>query len=120
NDAYLNGMGPSKRLPTNNVDATRICDVIPDPTNATTDSEGLQDIDRFARFMRATKVPPRDTALANSPDGLAGASLFHNVGCDICHVSSITTAPAGTTVAAGAFTVPPSLGNKLIHPYSDF
>jgi CxxC motif-containing protein (DUF1111 family) len=119
-DAYLNEMGVSNRLPPNNVDVTRICDVIPDPNNATTDSEGLQDIDRFARFMRATKVPPRDTALANSPDGLAGASLFHNVGCDICHVSSITTAPPGTSVDAGAFIVPDSLGNKIIHPYSDF
>jgi len=94
--------------------------VIDDPNNATTDSEGLQDIDRFARFMRATKVPPRDAALANSSDGLAGASLFHTVGCDICHVSSITTAPTGTPVDAGAFIVPASLGNKIIHPYSDF
>jgi len=119
-DAYLNEMGVSNRLPPNNVDVTRICDVIPDPNNATTDSEGLQDIDRFARFMRATKVPPRDTALANSSDGLAGASLFHTVGCDICHVSSITTAPTGTPVDAGGFIVPDSLGNKIIHPYSDF
>jgi CxxC motif-containing protein (DUF1111 family) len=119
-DAYLNEMGVSNRLPPNNVDVVRICDVIPDPNNATTDSEGLQDIDRFARFMRATKVPPRDTALANSSDGQAGASLFHAIGCDICHVSSITTAPPGTAVDAGAFTVPDSLGNKIIHPYSDF
>jgi CxxC motif-containing protein (DUF1111 family) len=51
---------------------------------------------------------------------VAGASLFHRVGCGICHVSSITTAPKGTPVAAGAFVVPDALGNKLIHPYSDF
>jgi CxxC motif-containing protein (DUF1111 family) len=119
-DAYLNEMGVSNRLPPNNVDVTRICDVIPDPNNNTTDSQGLQDIDRFARFMRATKVPPRDTALAISSDGVAGASLFHSVGCDICHVSSITTAPTGTSVNAGAFIVPASLGNMLVHPYSDF
>ncbi len=119
-DAYLNEMGISNRLPPNNVDVTRLCDVIPDPNDNTPDSEGLNDIDHFARFMRATKVPPRDTALANSSDGVAGASLFHNVGCDICHVSSIATAPTGTAVAAGAFIVPDSLGNKVIHPYSDF
>jgi CxxC motif-containing protein (DUF1111 family) len=119
-DAYLNEMGVSNRLPPNNVDVTRICDVIPDPNNNTTDSQGLQDIDRFARFMRATKVPPRDTALANSSDGVAGASLFHSVGCDICHVSSITTVASGTAVDAGAFIVPASLGSKIIHPYSDF
>src|SRR5713226_3961417 len=99
-DAYLNEMGVSNRLPPNNVDVTRICDVVPDPNNNTTDSQGLQDIDRFARFMRATKAPPRDTALAASSDGVAGASLLHSVGCDICHVSSITTSPTGTTVDA--------------------
>jgi CxxC motif-containing protein (DUF1111 family) len=119
-DAYLNEMGISNRLPPNNVDVTRICDVVPDPNDNTPDAEGLNDIDHFARFMRATKVPPRDTALATSSDGVAGAKLFHSVGCDFCHVSSITTAPTGTTVAAGGFIVPDSLGNKIIHPYSDF
>ena len=119
-DAYLNEMGVSNRLPPNNVDVTRICDVIPDPNNATPDAEGLEDIDRFARFMRATKTPPRDVALASSSDGIAGASLFHSVGCNICHVSAVTTAPTGTAVAGGAFIVPDSLGNKIIHPFSDF
>jgi len=119
-DAYLNEMGISNRLPPNNVDVTRLCDVIPDPNDNTPDSEGFTDIDHFARFMRATKVPPRDSALATSSDGVAGASLFHSVGCDFCHVPSITTAPTGTAVAAGTFIVPASLGNKIIHPYSDF
>jgi len=119
-DAYLNEMGISNRLPPNNVDVTRICDVVPDPNDNTFDSEGLNDIDHFARFMRATKVAPRDTALATSSDGVAGANLFGSVGCATCHVSSIITAPAGTGVAAGAFIVPDQLGNKVIHPYSDF
>ena len=119
-DAYLNEMGISNRLPPNNVDVTRVCDVVADPNDNTPDSEGLTDMDHFARFMRATKVPPRDFALANSSDGVAGASLFHSVGCAFCHVSSITTAPAGTAVAAGTFIVPSQLSNKVIHPFSDF
>jgi len=119
-DAYLNEMGISNRLPPNNVDVTRVCDVVPDPNDNTFDSEGMNDIDHFARFMRATKVPPRDTALATSSDGVAGANLFHSVGCATCHVASITTAPVNTAVAAGAFIVPDQLGNKVIHPYSDF
>src|SRR5205814_4042056 len=45
---------------------------------------------------------------------------FNAVGCNICHVTSITTAPAGTVINGGAFTVPAALGNKIIHPYSDF
>src|SRR6202041_4170019 len=33
---------------------------------------------------------------------------------------NITTAPTGTVINGGAFTVPDALGNKIIHPYSDF
>jgi CxxC motif-containing protein (DUF1111 family) len=119
-DAYLNEMGVSNRLPPNNVDVTRVCDVIPDPNNDTPDENGMEDLDRFARFMRASKVPPRDATLARSPEAAAGARLFHSVGCDTCHVSTWITAPPGTAVDAGAFIVPPALGNKIIHPYSDF
>jgi CxxC motif-containing protein (DUF1111 family) len=35
-------------------------------------------------------------------------------------VTSITTAPTGTVLSGGTFTVPDALGNKTIHPYSDF
>ena len=46
--------------------------------------------------------------------------MFDTVGCSTCHVSSITTASAGTVINAGTFVVPEALGNKIIHPYSDF
>jgi CxxC motif-containing protein (DUF1111 family) len=55
-----------------------------------------------------------------TPDAQEGEQIFHSVGCDICHVSSMTTAPAGTAINGGAFKVPEALGNKVIHPYSDF
>jgi CxxC motif-containing protein (DUF1111 family) len=117
-DAYLNEMGITNRLsPT---DVTSLCDVVPDPEDHIVDDEGFNDIDHFARFMRGSKVPPRDSAMANSSDAVSGSHLFHQIGCDTCHVSSITTAPAGTPLAAGAFLVPAALGNKVIHPYSDF
>jgi CxxC motif-containing protein (DUF1111 family) len=32
----------------------------------------------------------------------------------------LTTAAPGTLINGGAFTVPNALGNKIIHPYSDF
>jgi CxxC motif-containing protein (DUF1111 family) len=51
---------------------------------------------------------------------VAGSNLFNSVGCAICHVTSITTSPAGTVINGGAFTVPAALGNKVIHPFSDF
>ena len=119
-DAYLNEMGITNRLAPNDKDVTSVCDVVPDPEDSHPDSEGLNDVDHFARFMRASKVPPRDLALANSSDGQIGASLFQTVGCATCHVPTLTTAPPNTPVAAGAFIVPPPLGNKIIHPFGDF
>ena len=38
-----------------------------------------------------------------------GSQLFGQVGCNICHVSSITTAPPGTVINGGAFPVPSAL-----------
>ena len=116
-DAYVNEQGVTSRLqPT---DTTTVCKTTTDPEDQP-GSDGLADIDHFARFMRATQVPPRDTALAATSDAQTGANLFNAIGCNICHVTSITTAPAGTVINGGAFTVPAALGNKVIHPYSDF
>jgi CxxC motif-containing protein (DUF1111 family) len=117
-DAYLNEMGITTPLQpnenTSNGSPTAAFDAVPDP-----DDDGT-DVETFARFMRATKAPPRDTALAATPDGQAGSKLFDQVGCNICHVRNITTSPAGTAINRGAFTVPDALGNKLIHPFGDF
>jgi len=116
-DAYLNEMGITNPLfPAENTsmgNSVAAFDTVPDP-------EDQDDFEAFAAFMRATKAPPRDTALANTPDAIAGGLLFNQIGCNICHVTSITTAPAYTSVNGGAFVVPPALGDKIIHPFSDF
>ena len=67
--------------------------------------------------MRATKVPPRGAITATVT---AGEQVFARIGCATCHVASITTAPADTSINGGAMIVPAALGNKVIHPYSDF
>jgi len=116
-DAYVNEQGITSRLqPT---ETTTLCDTVADPEDHN-DANGLADIDHFARFMRATEAPPRDTALAATSDAVTGGNLFNSIGCNICHVTSITTAPAGTVINGGAFTVPAALGSKIIHPFSDF
>ena len=131
--AYLNEQGITNRLATSETipagtgqGGRALCDDVPDNTpcadNATVicAEDPENDIDAFARFMRASKAPSRDAALAATADAQAGATLFHNVGCDICHIASLTTALPGTVINGGAFTVPAALGNKIIHPYSDF
>ena len=123
-DAYLNEMGITSRLnPTENTSVGRSVaafDDVPDPEDVPDPGEDEADIDLFTTFMRATKAPPRDTALAATAAAVAGSALFNQIGCNICHVRDITTAPAGTLINGGAFTVPAALGNKIIHPFSDF
>jgi CxxC motif-containing protein (DUF1111 family) len=116
-DAYLNEMGITNRLrPT---DVTTVLKTTKDPEDQP-DDLGLADIDHFAQFIRGTMVPPRDTALAATPAAVRGGELFRRVGCSVCHVESITTAPTGTVIDGGMFTVPEALGDKVIHPFGDF
>lgn len=114
-DAYLNEMGiTTPLLPIENTSAGRDVskfDFVKDPED---DGEDAQ---AFANFMRATMAPPRGTMSAQA---VAGEQVFARTGCATCHVTSITTAPAGTAINGGALIVRPALGNKIIHPYSDF
>jgi CxxC motif-containing protein (DUF1111 family) len=117
-DAYLNEMGITTPLfPEENTSVGRYVgfgtpfDPLPEP-----EDDGI-DVVAFANFMRSTKAPSRG---AVTRDVTAGDALFRQIGCSGCHVSSIRTARPGTRVNGGAFTVPAALGNKVIHPYSDF
>jgi len=116
-DAYLNEMGVTNRLRPK--DTTTVGKVTQDPEDVP-DNLGLADIDHFAQFVRGTKVPPRDTALAATSDALAGQTLFEKIRCNTCHVETLVTAATGTMINGGTFAVPDALGNKIIHPFSDF
>jgi CxxC motif-containing protein (DUF1111 family) len=117
-DAYLNEMGITNPLfPDENTSSGRNVgfgtrfDPVADP-----EDDG-EDVVAFANFMRSTKAPSRG---AITTQVRAGEQLFNQVGCQTCHVSTIRTARPGTLINGGAFRVPTALGNKIIHPYSDF
>jgi len=116
-DAYLNEMGITNRLKP--VDSTSVCKTTSSVEDQP-DVNGLADIDHFAQFIRGTQAPPRDGVLAATSDAQAGQALFESVGCNICHVESITTSPAGTAINGGTFTVDAALGGKEIHPFGDY
>src|SRR5262250_830197 len=116
-DAYLNEMGITNRLQPNEV--TNLCNTISEP-NDTPGTDGLSDIDHFARFVRATKAPARDAQLAGTASAQKGHGLFQKIGCAACHVETLTTAPAGTKINGGTFTIPAALGSVTLHPYGDF
>jgi CxxC motif-containing protein (DUF1111 family) len=129
-DAYLNEQGITNRL--NLVENTSLgtsvapYDTVPDNTPCANipgvicGEDPDDDISEFAEFMRASKAPPRDSFGLVASDVAAGDNLFNAIGCAICHVRNITTAPAGTLINGGAFTVSAALGNKIIHPFGDF
>src|SRR5580698_6051991 len=116
-DAYLNEMGITNRLQPDEV--TKLCNTVSEP-NDTPGADGLSDIDHFARFIRATKAPARDSQLASSALAMKGNALFVKIGCATCHVETLTTAPAGTKINGGTFTIPAALGSVTFHPYADF
>jgi CxxC motif-containing protein (DUF1111 family) len=117
-DAYVNEMGiTSPLIPTENTsngNSVAAFDTVADP-----EDKGA-DIAAFTLFMRSLKAPPVDAAVAATASAQRGSTLFTQLGCAVCHVRTITTAPAGTVINAGAFTVPAALGDKNIHPFSDF
>jgi len=117
-DAYLNEQGITSTLLMQ--ENTSMGNSVATYDNVAEPEDEDNDVEIFARFMRATKAPPRDLALAATAASRSGEQLFSQIGCNICHVTRIVTAPSGTAINGGAFAVPAALGNKVIHPYSDF
>jgi CxxC motif-containing protein (DUF1111 family) len=134
-DAYLNEMGITSVLQPeeNKPDGKPIppgIDQIPDPEDPKDKDHPFgEDVEAFTRFMRSTKVPPRDTKALAQLSVIAGEKLFNDMGengkktgCAICHVPKWTTLPEGSAMD-GNFpnnAVPAALGKKDIFPFSDF
>jgi CxxC motif-containing protein (DUF1111 family) len=115
-DAYVNEMGITSPLQPDELTFNGV--PVEDPVPGL-DDEGV-DVELFALFMRSTKVPPVDEALAATDDARAGRQIFNGIGCATCHTPTIVTAPPGALINGGALKVASALGNKIIHPFSDF
>jgi Tol biopolymer transport system component/CxxC motif-containing protein (DUF1111 family) len=122
--AYLAEMGITSPLLTNEQTslgrAVVAFDLTPDPEDTGGQQGFGEDVEAFTRFMRSTKVPPRDRTLVPDDATDPGSAIFDQISCSVCHVRSITTAPAGAVFNGGTFVVPTALGDKIIHPFSDF
>jgi CxxC motif-containing protein (DUF1111 family) len=114
-DAYLNEMGITSPLQPNENSSNGN----PVPDDGVVDDEGV-DVELFALFMRSLKVPPRNAALAATPDAIAGSTLFNQIGCNVCHTRSMVTVEPETPINGGALLVARALGNKRIQPFGDF
>ncbi|HEX6185980.1 MAG TPA: di-heme oxidoredictase family protein [Pyrinomonadaceae bacterium] len=121
--AYLLEMGITSPLQPNEQTSlgrsVAFADTVADPEDTGGELFG-EDVEAFTRFMRSTKAPPRNVAMALNDATDPGSLLFDSLSCAVCHVRSITTAPVGSVINGGTFVVPEALGNKIIHPFSDF
>jgi CxxC motif-containing protein (DUF1111 family) len=112
-DAYLNEVGvttprfPNENLPQGSTAMLAACQTAPEP------NDNEVDLQRLTTFMQFLAAPTRGPV---TPQVTAGDALFTKLGCDGCHVRSITSGSAvdqaGNPVAA--------LSNATYHPYSDF
>jgi CxxC motif-containing protein (DUF1111 family) len=110
-DAYLNEMGVTTPLLPDEV--TTLCQ----PSGVSSPNSTMDDINNFAAFMRATKAPSRGPITASVNTGLG---VFRTLGCNTCHVESLQTAPPGTQMLGGQYTVPAAIGSKVFHPFGDY
>ncbi len=110
-DAYFNEMGITNELFPDEL--TTVCEPpgVPHPNDVD------RDLGSLAAFMRATKVPPRGPITAQVNQGQV---IFEAIGCAYCHVGTMVTAPAGTIIHGGLYTVSAALGGKQFHPFGDF
>lgn len=127
--AYLNEMGitsPMQRIENTSmgvdVDPWNVRKGVQDQTfeNGEEHIFGV-DTETFARFMRASKGPPVDSSPADPQAVARGKKLFlekASLNCAVCHVPQWNTAKEGTDI--GDITVPASLAEKTIEPYTDF
>jgi CxxC motif-containing protein (DUF1111 family) len=125
-DAYLNEMGITNPFdgtngltenPCSTAEGVRNCTGLPFDPVADPEDDG-DDVLAFADFMAATRAPGRQNPIPAA--AVRGDPLFNSVGCAVCHTRNFTTAAPGTSINGGAFIVPAALGNKIIHPFSDF
>jgi CxxC motif-containing protein (DUF1111 family) len=117
-DAYLNDMGVMN--PSFKNESTRVCQPtqgITEPNNLPDLKNIIEDMNTFTIFMRALKVPPRGPITSYTNQGQA---IFELVGCAMCHVETLTTAPAGTAIHGNSYILSDAIGGKQFHPFGDF
>src|SRR5579872_4180095 len=81
------------------------------------ESDGLNEM---VAFIRNTEPAAPDPTRSVTETARAGSRIFDRIGCSMCHIRTLRTAPPGTRMSGSDIVVSKKLGNKEIHPYSDY
>lgn len=113
-DALLNELGIPNRI-------------FPEPLKAsghkvsqTLHGTAPDELDAMVRFIRSTEPVAPDPSRSATDGAQAGSKIFDRIGCSLCHVRTLKTAPPGTRLRGSDIVVSERLGNKEIHPFSDY
>jgi CxxC motif-containing protein (DUF1111 family) len=115
-EAYNVEIGVTNELFANKREYDANCQYNPLPEDVTDISQSKaanssSDITMFAKFMQMVAPPtPVSTASTTGGQGGGGQQAFNTAGCNLCHISDHTTAPAGIS----------GLSKVQYFPYSDF
>jgi hypothetical protein len=69
---------------------------------AVTSRSGKDQILALVTFLRSTEPIGPDPQRSALPDVRAGSAIFDRIGCSICHISTLKTAPPGKKLEDGA------------------
>ena len=103
-DAFLNEMGITNRLfpnedaPDGNEALLAEYDPVTGVQDVVDPTTGKAGIDRLTDFMQLLAPPP---PLPPTAATAAGHNLFHQIGCGVCHMRSMTTGPSPIAALAG-------------------
>ena len=103
---FTNRLSPVENAPNGDVARLVVCDTVADPEDVT-DADGFAFIDRVTDFQRFLAPPPQTPR-----SGMAGETIFADIGCAKCHVAQFTTSTDGS--------LEDPIRGKTIRPYCDF
>ena len=115
-DALLNELGiPNRIYPARAEGNTRGIAIAQDASGSPSD-----ELDEMVDFVRNTEPVAPDPERSTAEWSRAGSQIFDRIGCSLCHVRTLKTAPAGTKMKGSNIVVSEASGDKEIHPFSDY
>jgi len=115
-DALRNELGiPNRIFPTGSEEDRQV-----NPAGRENAGFVEDELNGMVEFIQNTEPIAPDPDRTKTKWARAGSQIFDRIGCSLCHVRTLRTAPTGTKMSGSGVVVTDRLGNKEIHPFSDY